>query len=233
MTRPAFRAGAPRRHPTPWTRLACALSLAATCAELAAQGLDTAQRRRLERATGTDWVLGATVQRALVPGEPDTTLGVVAADRGPLHLEGRWNYEAQGAGSLFAGINLRRDGDVALTLVPMLGVAFGTLRGIVPALEASVSWRALDASIEAEYVRDLDDRERSFLYAWSELGVSPGGGWRLGLVGQRTRRWTALRDTQRGVFAQLELGRTAWGVYVFEPADAPRRLVLLMLSVGY
>lgn len=175
MTRPAFRAGAPRRHPTPWTRLACALSLAATCAELAAQGLDTAQRRRLERATGTDWVLGATVQRALVPGEPDTTLGVVAADRGPLHLEGRWNYEAQGAGSLFAGINLRRDGDVALTLVPMLGVAFGTLRGIVPALEASVSWRALDASIEAEYVRDLDDRERSFLYAWSELGVSPGG----------------------------------------------------------
>ena len=213
-------------------RLAAALAMAAACASATAQGVDIAQRRRVERAQRTDWVLGATLQRAFVPGAPDTTLGIVAADRGALHLEGRWNYEAIDAGTLFAGLNWRRDAAVSVTLVPMLGVAFGSLRGVVPALEASVTWRMLDASIAAEWVRDLDDRSRSFFYAWSELGVSPGGGWRLGAVAQRTRLWETLGEVQRGVFAQVELGPTTWALYVFQRVDAPRRLVLLALSLG-
>jgi hypothetical protein len=216
----------------PCTWLACGILLAAAL-PVSAQGLDAAQRRRLERATGTEWVAAATLQRAFVPGAPDTTLAIASADRGPLHLEARWNYEAIGAGTAFVGTNWRRDGEVALTLVPMLGVAFGNLRGVVPALEASIAWRWLDAYVEVEYVRDVEDRSRSFAYAWSELGVSPGGGWRLGAVAQRSRRYESSREIQRGLFAQLEVGSATLGLFVFEPTDPSRRSTLLMVGVGF
>jgi hypothetical protein len=219
-------------------RLACGLAVVAGAAvagagPAAAQGVDAAQRRRLERAPGTEWVLAATLQRAFVPDEPDTTLLIASADRGPLHLEGRWNYEAIGAGAVFVGSNFRRYGEVDVTLVPMLGLAFGTLRAVVPAFEASVAWRALDAYLEIEYVRDVEDRTRSFAYAWSELAVSPGDGWRLGTVAQRSRRYASQRETQRGLFVQHEFGVATLGLFVFEPADASRRSALLTVGFGF
>jgi hypothetical protein len=119
-----------------------------------------------------------------------------------------------------------------LTLVPMLGVAFGSQRGVVPALKASLEWGAFDAYVEGEWVIDTSDRSGSFAYAWSELGWSPGHGWRLGAVGQRSRRYGESREVQRGLFVQREIGRATLGVFAFEPADASRRLVLLMVGAG-
>jgi hypothetical protein len=214
-------------------RLACALAASAVATAAAAQGFDAAQQRRLERAGGTDWVVGATLQRAIAPGERDTTHGIFTVDRGALHLEGRWNYEAVDAGALFAGWTWRRHGDVSVVFVPMLGVAFGSLRGVVPALKLDVAWRAFDVYVEAEYVRDVEEPDRSLLYAWTELGVSPGGGWRLGAVGQRSRPFSSQRETQRGLFVQFETGPATLGLYLFEPTDPSRRVTVLSVGAGF
>jgi hypothetical protein len=135
---------------------------------------------------------------------------------------------------VFAGSNWRGGTDeVTVTIVPMLGVAFGTLRGVVPALEASLEWGAFDAYLEAEWFVDTSERSRSFVYAWSELGWTPGDGWRLGAVAQRSRRYGESRDVQRGLFVQREIGWATLGVFAFEPADPSRRLVLLMVGAGF
>jgi hypothetical protein len=215
------------------TRLCVALLSAGTVASAWGQGIDPGQRSRLARAQGAEWVLAGTLQRALVPDEPDTTLGIVTADRGALHLEARWNYEAIDAGTVFVGGNWEVGEDWRVSLTPMLGVAFGSLRGVVPALKASVAWRAFDFYTEAEYVRDSDAKTGSFLYAWSELGFAPADGWRLGFVGQRSRKYDSLPEVQRGVFGQVELGPTTLGLYVFDPTKSSSRLAMLMFGIAF
>jgi hypothetical protein len=167
-----------------------------------------------------------------LPDQADFGVGVAAVNRGPLRLEARVNYEALDAGSLFlgwrwAGTRGGADDDAwSVEATPMLGVAFGSIRAVVPALLASVRWRRFDVYLEAEAVRDLDDSDASFLYAWSELGWSPVEWLRVGLVGQRTRLVASERSLQRGLFAQVLLGPATLSAYAFNPEVSSRYLVV-------
>jgi hypothetical protein len=164
--------------------------------------------------------------------QPDFGVGVASFDRGPLHLEGRYNYEARDSGSAFVGWKLSGGDTVTYELTPIVGWLFGAARGAIPGLEASVAWGALDGYIEAEYVYDLDDRSASYYYAWSEIGWKPAEWLRLGLVGQRTRLVDNSRDFQRGVFGQLVIGEATLGVYAFNP-DSGSRYVIVSLGIPF
>ena len=74
--------------------------------------------------------------------EPDFGVGVASLNHGPLHLEGRYNYEAKNSGSLFAGWKFAGGEDVAFDITPMAGALFGAARGVIPGLEAAISWRS-------------------------------------------------------------------------------------------
>jgi hypothetical protein len=87
--------------------------------------------------------------------------------------------------------------------------------------------------MEAEYVRDLEVREDSFTYAWSELGFSPLEWLRFGLVGQRTLLYQSDRDIQRGGFAQLMNGKVTLGLYVFNPDDSDDRFTVFSLGAEF
>ena len=158
--------------------------------------------------------------------EPDFGVYVAALQRGPVRFEARQNYEAKSATSAFAGYAWSGGEDIAWSVTPMLGGLFGSARGIVPAVEASIAWRKLDLYVEAEYVHDLDDSSASYFYAWTELGWRPVEHIRIGLVGQRTRIVSNDRDFQRGVFGQLTLGKATIGLYAFNPESASRYVVL-------
>src|SRR5438034_8496066 len=114
--------------------------------------------------------------------QPDFGVGVASLDRGPLHLEARYNYEARNATSVFAGWKFSGGETVSYEVTPIIGGLFGAAHGVVPGLEASIGWRAFDAYIEAEYVYDLNDRSASYYYAWSELAWKPVEWLRLGLA---------------------------------------------------
>lgn len=164
--------------------------------------------------------------------EPDFGVGVAAIDRGPLHLEARYNYEARNSTSVFAGWKFSGGDVVSWEVTPIVGGLFGAASGVVPGVEASVAWREIDFYIEAEYVRDLDDASASYFYSWSELGWRPVQWLRVGLAGQRTKIVDTDRELQGGVFVQGTAGSATLSVYAFNP-DAGSRYVIVSLGVRF
>lgn len=209
------------RHAAP-TALACGLLLAAAAARAAETG----------GATDPPIAFGATGYYYAMRDEPDFGVGVATLDRGPLHFEARWNYEARDAGSIFAGWKWKGGDEVTWELTPIVGALFGSATGVVPGLEASIAWRAIDFYTEVEYVHDREDADASYWYAWSELGWKPAEWLRVGLVGQRTRVVETGRELQRGVFAQVFVGKATLGVWAFNP-DSGQNYTIVSLGVRF
>jgi hypothetical protein len=179
------------------------------------------------------WAYSVTGSYYSFRDQDDFLLAVATAEQGPLHLEARYNYEAIDSGSLFIGRKFSGGKTVTYELTPILGAVFGQKEGIAPGFEASVAYGVADFYIEAEYVYDLDIREDSFTYGWSELGFSPWEWLRFGLVGQRTTVYQSNRDIQRGGFAQLVHGKMALGFYVFNPDDSDSRFSVFSLGAKF
>jgi len=202
----------------------------ATSAPAAAAESDTAGRTsRPERPA---WEFGLTAYPTFVRDGENFTSVVAVGDRGPLHLEARYDYESIGARSGFVGWTLSGGESIAWELTPLLGGVWGTTRGFVPGLEAAVGWKSLDFYLEAEYVRSSVDVKDSYLYAWSELGYRPFEWLRLGLAGQRTNIYDSGRDIQRGPFVQFTWRRVTIGGYWFNPGSSDQ-LVVSMLNVSF
>jgi hypothetical protein len=181
-------------------------------------------------AQAPGWAFSATGMVYSLPDQSDFLLAVATAERGQLHLEARYNYEALDTGSLFAGWKFSGGETLTYELTPILGAVFGATRGIAPGLEASLAYGLVDFYIESEYLHDFESHEDNYIYAWSELGFSPLERLRFGLVGQRTRLYRSDLDIQRGGFAQITFGRATLGLYVFNPTDSDDRFAILSLG---
>ena len=171
------------------------------------------------------WTFSITAYPTQVRGGDNFTSGVAIAERGPLHLEARYNYEAVGARSAFVGWNFSGGETLTWKVTPMLGGGWGDIHAVIPAVEAAVAWRALDFYIEAEHVRDKNEHSDSYTYAWSELGLRPLEWLRFGIAGQRTRLYGGERDFQRGPFAQITVNQVTFGLFCFNPGAKNQILV--------
>jgi hypothetical protein len=121
---------------------------------------------------GRDWSLAFYVDGYLQPGDAAYLVPTVFADRGPLHLEGRYNYEDLDTASLFAGWSFTfGGGESFLKLTPMVGGVVGRVDGIAPGLEVEARWWRLAYWLESEYLFDLGDSSGNYLYTWSELNL--------------------------------------------------------------
>ena len=157
--------------------------------------------------------------------EPDFGVGVATLDYKRWHFEARYNYEAENAGSAFVGYKFKGGDALTFEITPIVGALFGSSRGVVPGVEASVAWGPFDAYVEAEYVDDRRQPGTSYYYAWSELAWAPVEWLRVGLVGQRTNTVDTGREFQRGAFAQATIQRLTFGVYFFNPDSAARYVI--------
>ena len=192
----------------------------------------TACAAEADAGTAPPVSFGVTGYYYAMRDEPDFGVGVATLDRGPLHFEARWNYEARDAGSAFVGWKWKGGDEVTWELTPIVGALFGSATGVVPGLEAAVAWRAVDFYTEIEYVHDRTDSSASYWYAWSELGWKPAEWLRVGLVGQRTRVVETGRELQRGVFAQFFVGKATLGVWAFNP-DSGSNYTIVSLGVRF
>jgi len=163
------------------------------------------------------WSFSAAAYVYFLPDEDSLTVPIVTADRDRLHLEGRYNYEARDAGSLFLGWTFHFGDQVSVDMTPILGGVFGDLSGIAPGLEMDLNWERLNFYFEGEYVRDLDDVEGSYFYGWSELSYAPVEWFRAGLVGQRTRLYETDVDVQRGLLLGFSYRWLGVSGYLFNP----------------
>ena len=205
--------------------LPMAAALAAFAATTALADDEAGSGRRASPVGKPSWEFALTAYPTLVRGSDDYTSAIAAADRGPLHIEARYNYESIGARSAFVGWTFSGGDAVTWELTPLLGGAWGTTRAFVPGLEASLAWGRLDYYVEAEYVRDRSERAGSYFYAWSELGFRPVEWLRGGIASQRTRIYGGDRELQWGPFAQLTWGRVTIGGYWFNPGSGDQIFV--------
>lgn len=206
-----------QRHTGPLRRrpevLGCLLVLSLIGSPLRAGELpaDSVSSRRED----TPWSFSAQGYYYSIPDDDNFLIAIGSADRGSLHLEGRYNYEDLKTGSLFAGWTIATGESFTAEFTPMLGAAFGQTNGIVPALEVSLGRGLFDFYSETEYLIDLEDEEGNYLYTWLELAVSPHELLRLGLAAQRTRVAGTPLELERGLFAQATPEFGSIGLYAF------------------
>jgi hypothetical protein len=182
-----------------------------------------------EEAEAKTWAFDLTGYWTDPPEDDAYGSAILRADRGPLHLEARYNYEGIDTGSVFAGWTFSWSGEVEFSLVPMLGAVFGHTQGVAPGLELDLTWKILEFYVEAEYVFDVEGTDDSFFYAWSELTASPVEWLSFGLVAQRTRVFDTDVDVDRGLLVRVYVKSVTATVYVFNlDTDDP----YVMLGVG-
>jgi hypothetical protein len=177
------------------------------------------------------WTFSAAAYTYVLPDGANYVQPAFAADRGWLHLEGRFNYEDRDTGSAWFGYNVSVGETVTLEFTPMIGAVFGNTDGVAPGYKGSLGWRMLQLYSETEFVIDPGDSGNNFLYTWSEFEVAPVEWCRFGLVVQRTKVYQTEFDIQRGVFVGLSYKGANVTAYVFNPdADRPTVVVGVALS---
>jgi hypothetical protein len=194
-------------------------ALTAVAATTAFAGADEHSGSTGSPPANPSWEFAISAYPTVVRDGENYTSAIGIADRGPLHLEARYNYESIGARSAFVGWTFSGEEGITWEFTPLLGGVWGTTQAFAPGLEATLAWRQLDFYVEAEYVRDSKELTNSYTYAWSELGYRPVEWLRVGIVGQRTRVYGGDRDFQRGPFAQLTWERLTVGGYWFNPGS--------------
>jgi hypothetical protein len=177
-------------------------------------------------STTNAWSFSAYVYGYIVPNSRDYAQPTVSADRGWLHLEARYNYEALDTASTWAGYDLSGGGKLSWQVTPMVGGVFGDTSGVAPGYSGTLSWWKLQLYSEGEFLFDIGDSSQSYFYNWSELSLAPVDWFRFGLVTQRTHAYQSDRDVQRGLLVGLSYKALSFTTYVFNPDDSKPTIVL-------
>lgn len=162
------------------------------------------------------WELSGTLLYSDPPGSEDRLTPIVYADRGPLHLEARYNYEDLETFSLFAGWTLETGDEIEAAFTPMIGAVAGQTDGIAPGLELDIVWKRLEWYAEMEYLFDLDDSDDDFFYSWSTLTYGITDDFRAGLVTERSKIVDIDWSVQPGLALQYQGERFGVSLYAYE-----------------
>ena len=120
------------------------------------------------------WSFSASGSTYLVPDDRNYVQPTFTADRGRLHLEARYNYEALDTGSAWLGANFSGGEKVAWEFTPMIGGVFGDTTGIAPGYKGSLGWWKLELYSEGEYV--FDTRQHLGQLLLQLVGADAGAG---------------------------------------------------------
>lgn len=182
-----------------------------------------------EAPSAPPWEFSLTVQPTFVRDGENYTSATAVANRGALHLEARYGYEAENARSAFVGWTFSGGDRLSWEVTPLLGGVWGPLHAVVPGVELSLGYGRFDFYLEGEYV---DDGDQPYTYAWSELGFTPQGLLRIGIAAQRTNIHGGTREIQRGPFAQFNWDRVSVGGFWFNPGS-DEQVVVTSIGVSF
>jgi hypothetical protein len=171
------------------------------------------------------WDYSLTVDGYIVPEDVSYVNPTFIADRDWLHLEARYNYEGIRTGSLWTGYNFSAGKNLALKVTPMIGGVFGTIAGVAPGCEFSLTYKKLELAFTNEYVFAFSNHSDSFYYAWPQLTYSPFDWLKVGGAAQHTKAYHTQVDVQRGFLIGVAHKKTSFTTYVFNP-DVSTTVVL-------
>jgi hypothetical protein len=179
------------------------------------------------------WKLELELNGFFQLGESTHLAPTASFDHGPLHLEGRYNYEDLETGTLFVGWGFRWGGDETFVrVVPLLGGAVGRSAGVLPGLEVEASWRRLSYWLEVEYLFDLRHAAGSFLYTWSELNLELTSFLWVGASWQRLKQERSERQLDVGPMIGAGVGPVSLSLYYYGLGTS-ERWALVTLEVRF
>jgi hypothetical protein len=176
------------------------------------------------------WEFDLSVSGYLVPQGQSYASPTFTADHDTLHLEARYNYEAQQTGSLWVGFNWSLGKKVQWDVTPMIGGVFGKVNGAAPGLELTATYKKLQFYSANEYIFDTGTSAGNFFYTWTQLTFSPVKWFNAGYVVQRTRAYETSLDIQRGILLGFTRKKTSFTAQIFNIGETDPTLVL---SLGY
>ena len=189
-------------------------------------GLALAAAAQAAEEENAGWEFSASLYGYAVPDTEDYWNPNLTADRGRLHLEARYQYEAIDSWSIWAGANFSAGESWVFDATAMLGGVFGDLEGVAPGYRLSLEHGWFGLASEGEYFVDTHDSEGNYLYSWTEAWGSPTDWFRAGLAVQRTRAYETDLSIQRGVFVGFTYERLDVAGYVFNPGGDDATYVL-------
>jgi hypothetical protein len=167
----------------------------------------------------TEWECSLSTSTYLVQNGRDYANPNLVADRGWLHLEARYNYEAIKTGSLWLGYNFSFGKKLAFNVTPMFGGVFGDITGIAPGYTISISYEPIEFSTQGEYFFDAGNRSENFFYSWSELSCAPVTWFRAGIVVERTKAFGSPSDIRPGPLVGFKYKKVDFTTYWLSPGS--------------
>jgi hypothetical protein len=149
--------------------------------------------------------------------DPNFGMGVLLADRGPLHLEARYNYEDLETLSGWVGWSFNTGSELKIGVGPMVGGIVGRTDGVAPGLRLAAKWRRFFFYSESELVIPLGGDAESFFYSWSQWLWLPKDWLMTGLSVQRLRVTDTGRWVDVGPMVGFTIGRTTLQGFLFDP----------------
>lgn len=212
-----------------WHSIGAAVFLAAGWPGVGSAGAGPVPPPAVVEEPEDQWAFSLSAYTYLIPDERNYAQPTFTADRGRIHFEARYNYEALSTGSAWIGCNLSAGEELALEFTPMVGAVFGDTRGVAPGFRLSLDWKKLSFYSETEYVIDSASQSDNFLYTWLELTYAPWDWLRAGLVAQRTRLQGSSLDVERGLLVGVTWKKMEFTTCVFFPGSEQPTVALGVL----
>jgi len=181
-------------------------------------------------APANPWNFNVSIYGYLVLDGQSYASPTFTADHNSLHLEARYNYEAQRTGSLWAGYNLSVGEKLVFEATPMIGGVFGDVNAVAPGLLYTLTYKKVELYSANEYLFDTSTKAGNFFYTWTQLTYSPLEWLTVGYVVQRTRAYQTPLDIQRGLLIGFTRRKVNFTTHIFNVGQADPTLVL---SLGY
>jgi hypothetical protein len=181
-------------------------------------------------APANPWAFDLSISGYDVPHGRSFVSPTITADHDPLHMEARYNYEGLDSGSLWFGYNLSVGKKVTLEATPMVGGVFGSVTGIAPGVELTVTYKKIQLFSANEYIFDTTTKARNFFYTWTQALYSPLPWFSAGYVLQRTRAYSTALDIQRGVMVQFTHKKITFATQGFNMGQTDP---VIVFSLGY
>lgn len=185
-----------------------------------------------EVAPDPKWEASFEVFAYLQQADGNFVVPILGADRGALHLEARYQYEARKTFSAWVGWNFETGKSLRLEVAPMVGAVLGETNGVAPGFEFNLSWKSLSLYGEAEYVVDFEGKAGDFFSYWSELGWQPTPWLSIGLAAQRTRLYQSELSVDRALFVAVTVAPVTVKAYGFN-LDGEAPFAILSLAVDF
>jgi len=157
---------------------------------------------------------------------------VFRADRNKLHLEARYNYEANNTFSGWIGYNIKGGNEFEFFITPMVGGIAGETNGFAPGLEFTLGYKGFELYNESEYVFDLESNIGNFSYTMSDLTYSLTDWLWAGASAQTTKVFEEDLVFDAGLL--IGGGYKAFEIsgYLYNPASSGR-FALITLSASF